>query len=249
MSTLDTRRLQTSQWDEILTLSETAAYLKLAERTIHRMIQRNEIPCVRVGGQWRFVKAVLDDWLLSRMQVLPRNELAPFLDATEGIVRLTPMIDPQMLVDGIAPGSQREVLEQLADLLVRRGVIADRTLFVDRLLARERLSSTALGHGVAVPHVRRPQDNPAGAPAVLLGLCRQGTDFGALDEQPVHFFFLLGTTSEVVHLRLLKRITHVFRDRSVRDALLGCESPTELVAELGRQEQRLFPGGSNVSGT
>jgi mannitol/fructose-specific phosphotransferase system IIA component (Ntr-type) len=158
------------------------------------------------------------------------------------------MVDPGLVVDGIVPGDQREVLEQLSRPLVERGVIPDLAVFVERLLARERLSSTALGHGVAVPHVRRPQDNPVGAPAVLLGLCRRGVEFGALDEQPVHFFFLLGTTSEVVHLRVLKRITHVFRDRSVRDSLLGCASPEELVSELGRQEERLFPGGTHGTG-
>lgn len=225
--------------DEVLTLSETAAYLKLAERTIHRMIQRNEIPCARVGGQWRFLKSVLDDWLLSRMQVLPRNELAPFLEATDGIVRLTPMIAPDHVVDPISPGKPRAVLTQLAQPLLIRGFVRDLEAYVDLLLARERLSSTALGHGVAVPHVRRPQDNPPGAPGILLGICREGVLFDAPDEKPVHFFFLLGTNSEVVHLRLLKRISLLFREQSLRDALLAAGSPAELLACLKAAEAGL----------
>lgn len=235
--------LSAASLDEILTLSETAAYLKLAERTIHRMIQRNEIPCARLGGQWRFVKSVLDDWLLSRMQVLPRNELAPLLDVATGIIQLAPMLDERRIVDPIAPGSVRDVLLQLVRPLATMGLISNESKYVELLIARERLSSTALGHGVAVPHVRRPQDNPAGAPAVVLGVCREGTAFGPQDDEPIHFLFLLSTPSEVVHLRLLKRITLLFRDQAVRDALLGCGDATDLVAELAREERRLFPGG------
>lgn len=242
MSTSDTKRQFAPEHDEILTLGEAAAYLKLGERTIQRMIQRSEIPCARVGGQWRFLRSVLDDWLLSRMQVLPRNELAPFLDATSGIVRVSPLIDREAVVDRIEPGTPGEVLRQLVAPLVRRGIVSDADQYVRLLLAREQLSSTALGQGVAVPHVRRPAENPEGAPAVLLGLCRAGTDFGAFDGRPVHLFFLLGATSEVIHLRLLKRIMLVFRDADVLDALLACDSAEELVDTFSRAEDRLFPG-------
>ncbi|MFP4114711.1 MAG: PTS sugar transporter subunit IIA [Spirochaetota bacterium] len=229
--------------DEVLTLSETAAYLKLGERTIHRMIQRSEIPCARVGGQWRFLKSVLDDWLLSRMQVLPRNELASFLDATHGVVQLVPMIDRSTVVDPITPGEPRHVLARLASPLADRGLVPDLGAYVKLLLARETLSSTAIGHGVAVPHVRRPSENPEDAPAVILGICRDGTDFNAPDGEPVHIFFLLGTTSEAVHLRLLKRITLLFRDRSTIESLLSCESHEEALDELARREAQLPRGG------
>jgi excisionase family DNA binding protein len=243
MPSVATERQKMSTWDEVLTLSEAAAYLKLAERTMHRMIQRNEIPCARVGGQWRFMKSVLEDWLLSRMQVLPRNELAPFLDATNGIVRLAPMISLQNVVDPVEPGEPAAVLAQLVRPLVDQGIVTDRAKYVDLLLGRERLSSTAVGMGVAVPHVRRPEENPPGAPPVLLGVCREGVPFDAPDDKPVHFFFLLSTTSEVVHLRLLKRISLLFRERGTGGALLGCSSPQELITELRRREAEIFPEG------
>ena len=243
MSSNDIKRQFTPENDDILTLSEAAAYLKLGERTIQRMIGRSEIPCARVGGQWRFLRSVLDDWLMSRMQVLPRNELAPFLDATSGIVRVSPLVDRETVVDRIEPGTPGDVLRQLVAPLERRGVVSDVDQHVRLLLAREQLSSTALGHGVAVPHVRRPSENPEGAPAVLLGLCREGTDFGAFDGRPVHLFLLLGATSEAIHLRLLKRITLIFRDPDVLDTLLACDSAGELVDTFARTEDRLFPGG------
>ena len=236
-------RSQLANVDEILTLSETAVYLKLGERTVHRMIKRNEVPCVRVGSQWRFMKSVLDDWLLSGMQVFPRNELAPFLDATNGIVRLAPLIETTRVVDRVVPGEPAAVLRQVAAPLTELGLVRDLDAYVGRLLARERLSSTALGHGVAVPHVRRLQDNPSGAPSVVLGVCREGVPFGAPNNDPVHFFFLLSASSEVIHLRVLKRITLMFREQAVRDALLATTSKAELLDVLATEEDRLFPGG------
>ena len=52
----------------ILTLAETAQYLKVSEKTIQRLIGTDDIPCVRVGGQWRFIQSSLDHWLEARMQ-------------------------------------------------------------------------------------------------------------------------------------------------------------------------------------
>jgi PTS system nitrogen regulatory IIA component len=234
-----------TSFDEIMTLSEAATYLKLAERTIHRMIQRSEIPCARVGGQWRFVKSVLDDWLISRMQVLPRNELDPFLQATDGMVQLSRMIDRDHVVDRVNPGSPEEVIKQIVSNLAEQGVVRHAQSLVASLLAREQLSSTAMGHGVAVPHLRRPGEFDAGLPAVALAICREGTPFSAPDTIPVHFFFLLGTTSEVVHLRLLKRITMLFRDDSLSGELLTCNTASDMIDLLARREAAIFGGGSS----
>ena len=241
MTSIDMVRHDMSTRDEVLTLSETASYLKIAERTIHRMIQRREIPCARVGSQWRFLRSVLDDWLLSRMAVVPRNELSTLLDAAEDIVPLAPLLQDSSIVDGLAPGSPIEILTQLAAPLDEQGIVSDLKRYVRLLLERERLSSTALGYGAAVPHVRRPAENPAGAPAVIFGICREGVDYDAPDKWPVRFFFLLNAESELVHLRLLKRISFLFRDPSVGESLLACDR-SELIGEVARQESRIFTG-------
>ena len=225
-----------------MTLGEAAAYLKFGERTIHRMIQRSEILCARVGGQWRFLKSVLDDWLLSRMQVLPRNEVAPLLGMADSSLQLSSSIDPRFVVDPVVPGAMREVLTQLVKPLADHGVIADVAKFVDLLAQREMLSPTSLGD-VAVPHVRRPQDNPVTGPVVVPGICRDGVPFGTNDDRPVHFFFLVCTASEAMHLRLLKRITMLFREQPVRDALLACHTTGSLLGELRHQETTHFGGG------
>lgn len=240
---LATERQNTALHDEVLTLGEAATYLKLAERTVHRMISRHEIPCAKVGGQWRFMRSVLDDWLISRMQVLPRNEVDSLLEATAGNVRLSAMVDERWVVDPVEPGSPTEVLGQLVRPLAGAGVVRNPGTLVDLLLSREQLAPTALGHGVAVPHARRPEHNAPDGPPVVLGICRDGTEFGAPDGLPVHVFFLLSTSSEMVHLRLLKRITVMFRDDTLKPELLAHDRAGDLLAALRRAEHERFPGG------
>ncbi len=231
-----------STGDGVLTLSEAASYLKIGERTVHRMIQRNEIPCARVGGQWRFLRSVLDDWLLSRMAPIPGSGIPEFFNPADGIIPIAPLLKQSAIVDDIIPGSRTDVLSQLAAPLNAQGLVSDMEHYVQLLLSRERLSSTALGNGVAVPHARRPAENPADAPAVILGICREGTDFDAPDDQPVRFFFLLSSASELVHLRLLKRISCLFRNPAVGEALLACDA-AGILGEIARQESRFFTGG------
>ncbi len=51
----------------IMTLAETAKYLKVSEKTIHRLMAEDDIPCVKVGAQWRFFQSSIDQWLEERM--------------------------------------------------------------------------------------------------------------------------------------------------------------------------------------
>ena len=61
--------------DEILTLTEIAGYLKVSEKTILRMVQSGQFPGVKVSNQWRFVRAIVDDWLSARMHSAPTTSL------------------------------------------------------------------------------------------------------------------------------------------------------------------------------
>ena len=57
--------------NEIMTIKEVSSYLKLADRTILKMANMNQIPSVKIANQWRFMRSIIDDWLISRMKVLP----------------------------------------------------------------------------------------------------------------------------------------------------------------------------------
>ena len=137
---------------EIMTLSEVAAYLKIAEKTVSRMITRGEIPCTKVASQWRFMKSMIDDWLISRMNVVPQNDLAKILENPEGLIPFTRLTSEELILDNVKPGTKKDILTQLIVPLVQQEIIEDADEFLRKLLTREKMVTTGIGRGVAIPH-------------------------------------------------------------------------------------------------
>ena len=225
--------------NEVITLSETAQYLKLAERTVLRMVHRNGIPCAKVASQWRFLRTVVDDWLIARMKVVPQNDLAGLIASGSDIVPLSRLIREELILTDLQPGPKDRVLHRLVQPLLEQKIIENGEVFVEKLLQRERLVSTGIGKGVAVPHLRRPQDNPRGGPVLVVGLCREGTDFDALDGRKTHLFLLLCTDSEVVHLRVLAKLNTILGNPEALGRLIRARKKDEIVRIFIKADQAL----------
>lgn len=132
------------------------------------------------------------------------------------------------------------VLRELADHLVRThpddGI--DATRLVDVLWERERLGSTAIGDGIAIPHGKLP-----GLKGVIGAFGRhvQGVDFDSLDGSPTHLFFLLVAPEDSVgqHLKALARVSRLLKDRSFRDKLIGAADRAELFRLIREEDEKL----------
>jgi len=216
---------------EILTLSEVASYLKIAEKTVLRMISRDEIPCAKVANQWRFMKTLIDDWLLARMNVIPQNDLAGILSNPQGMIPLNRLIDIKKVVGNLAPAPKKEILQRLVAPLVEQGYVEDGESFLKKLLLREKMTSTALGRGMAIPHLRHPKENPGAGAHLVMGICPEGTDFESHDGKKTHVFFLLLSDSETLHLRVLAKLNQLFRDESlaVKMTAVSAEKALEIL--------------------
>jgi excisionase family DNA binding protein len=230
-----------------MTLPEVAEYLRVAEKTVQRMIRRDEIPSARVGGQWRFSRRILDEWLAAQMDF--GNPGGSAISGVEGVdvPRLSELLLSRFILPNIRAGTKESVFSQLADPLVRTGVLHSRRGFIQRLMRREAAASTALEGGVALPHVRQVTENPPGSPDVVLGVCRQGVDFQAQDDRPTHVFFLLLANDEVVHLRLIQRIARLVRQaeverRHVVESILECDDAEEIISAIAEFEGSLRNG-------
>lgn len=223
---------------EIMTLSEVAEYLRIAEKTVLRMIARNEIPCAKVANQWRFLKSVIDDWLLARMNVVPQNDLAAVLANPDGIIPLRRLINENLVVPNMRPGTKEEVLRQLIRPLVDLEIVTHPEDFLHKLLLREKMTSTALGRGMAIPHLRHPRENPGMGAHLVMGLCPEGTDFKSHDGEKTHVFFLLISDSETLHLRVLAKLNTLFRNDGLSLKLCRME-PKAALEELFRVEASL----------
>lgn len=217
----------------VMTLAELATYLKVAEKTIHRMIGRNEIPCTKVGGQWRFFRPMIDDWLVAKMR-----EGNPF---TAGSVDTPPNQPDRWLAKEIyvkldvSHESKEEALRSL--LTPVKHLIPHTENYLSLLLERERMLSTAVGNGVAFPHLRHPQANPRGGPYLVVGICPYGVEYDSPDGNPVHLLLLFCAHDETSHLRGLSRLSVILnRPTTVRN-LIASRSRDEVVTILTREEE------------
>ena len=201
--------------DEIMTLSEVAQYLKVSEKTVLRMVQTGAFPGVKVSSQWRFVRGIVDDWLSIRMHASPPKSPPGMISAADHVIPITRLVSPQRIILNLIPGSKADVLAQLSEVLQADGLIPDAQEFVMRLMAREALVSTAIGHGLAIPHLRDPSEMDVSSPFIVLGVCREGTDFESLDGNKTFVFAMPCGGSEAVHLQLLAKIALVFRKPGV----------------------------------
>jgi PTS system nitrogen regulatory IIA component len=230
-------RGQGGELGEVMTLPEVAAYLRLAEKTVLRMVHKGQIPCAKVASQWRFLRSMIDDWLIAKMKVVPQNDLARLIESTPEAVPLSRLLKEENVVLDIRPGTKEQALRQLVQPLLRSKFIDREKPFVDKLLEREGIVSTAVSRGVAIPHLRNPEENPGGGPVLVVGICREGTNFESPDGEKTHLFFLLSTDSEVVHLRVLAKVNRIARRKEVMRRLIGCESPLEVLRVLIRADR------------
>ena len=190
---------------EIMTLDEIADYLQVSQKSILRMAQTGKIPAAKVASQWRFMRSVVDDWLMAQMEI-PSVRSAPSKRDMLELPPLPELIPASMMNLGIVPDTKKNVLKQIIEPLRKSRMLRQNRRFLEAVIERERLVSTAIGHGIAIPHPHRPIPGGFKGPAVALGLCREGTDFEALDHQRTYVFFLLCAPSDDIQLRLLARV-------------------------------------------
>lgn len=155
------------------------------------------------------------------------------------------MFPPQFIVvervgTGLQIGSKKRLLEVLGELLAKDDLTLNPESVFERLLERERLGSTGLGHGIALPHARMKEVSEAIGAFVQLN---RGIDFDAIDDQPVDLAFamLVPEAASETHLQLLATLATMFSNRELRDALRNADSPDEVV-------RLLIDGGEGAHG-
>lgn len=153
-------------------------------------------------------------------------------------MKITDFLDPDCVVPELDASGKREVLTRLVNTLAGKDLAVQPARLVEALLERERIGSTGVGEGVAIPHAKlKGLRRLLGA----FGRSRHGVDFDAVDGQPCHLFFLLVAPEEAAseHLRALSRIAKLMRDPEVRRALLEARDAEALYARLTEEDDKL----------
>jgi len=222
-----------------MTLAELANYLKVAEKTVVRMAREGRIPGTKVASQWRFMRSMVDNWLENRMQPVNPTDLFELLKMAPEVVPVSRLVSPELMTFDLKPGTIPEVLEQLVAPLEGHGLVDDANDYLRQLVAREQLHSTAIAPHVAIPHARSPASAKLKRSAIVVGVCPEGTDFGADDKEPTHVFLLICSEDDMVHLRLLAKISKLLSKPRVISRLRKCRSSEQVIALLAETEWKL----------
>jgi len=152
------------------------------------------------------------------------------------VVDLASLLDRGCIILDLKAKKKRDAINELVYCLHQEGRITEPEEVATSLLQREELSSTGIGHGIAVPHVLTEKTAET---QVALGMSRTGIPYQSIDGRPVHLVFLiLGPEgAEYAHLQLLSRLARFLNDDTFRRSLLEAVHE-EKVVELFRKKEK-----------
>lgn len=226
---------------DILTIRQLAEYLMVSEKTVYRMLDRNQLPAVRVGAQWRFRRQDIDNWLTDEVRRVEHEGQRAVLDALEpSELAIAPLLSPENVWLGVSPPSRDELLA----FMVREAVLdphVDRDQLYRSIREREGLCSTALLADAAFPHPVDPRPFRFSSKRVLLAVLREPLDF--LDphgHRPRVVATILARSTQG-HLLAVSRAIKLFASAGLIARLTAAHSAAEAIDAIGAEEAAIAP--------
>jgi nitrogen PTS system EIIA component len=155
-------------------------------------------------------------------------------------MKIVDFVGPELIVPQLQAHEKSAVIRELADHLaahVTGPQKIDREVLAKVLLERERLASTAIGEGVAIPHGKL---DAVGKLVAVVGRAPEGVDFDSMDGRPTHLFFVLVApeNSTGVHLKALARISRLFKDPEFRTRLMQAKDKQEIFRVIADEDAK-----------
>ncbi len=202
---------------EIMTAEDVAEYLRISPRTVYDWAQRGLIPCGRLGAVWRFKRSAIEKWLDSKLNATSKGEPAAPPELRDVLV------PERVLLTDYA--SKRESLLGLVDVLSRASASTDPEEVAEGIFLREKIISTGLSFGLAVPHLRI-----GSITNILMALAVNRTaiaDYETLDKAPVRIIcmILTGLNQHKQYLSVLAALTSKLKQEDIRNAVLEATDP------------------------
>ena len=203
--------------DDILTIEEVAKYLRVSERTVYDWAQKGEIPSGKIGTVWRFKKSEIEKWVNDRLSSSSKPSAPP------NLVQVRNILSPDRIVF-LNHSTKQDALVALANTLGTAPQIKNSQELTTEILKREELMSTAIGRGIASPHVRLASVTDL---VMAVGISRTDIiDFQAIDDTPVRLLFMIAAAynQHSYYLQTLSFFSSRLKSQELRDKLLVTET-------------------------
>ena len=163
-------------------------------------------------------------------------------------MRITDLLTTESIDLNFKVNSKSEAINHLVDLMYSTGNISDKEVYKSAILAREDLSTTGIGEGIAIPHAKTSAVKKA---TLVAAVSKDGVDYKALDEAPSHLFFMIAAADGAnnTHLDVLSRLSTILMDAKFREKLIHANSPQEFLKLINVKETEKFGDVVNTAKT
>ncbi|HCA41756.1 MAG TPA: PTS sugar transporter subunit IIA [Bacteroidetes bacterium] len=154
-------------------------------------------------------------------------------------MKISEILNEKIISIDLNPSDKTEAINMMVDLANNSGKIIDLEKVRECIFEREKIVSTGVGKGFAVPHGKTDEISDVVA---AFGITKNGIDFDSIDSEPVKFIFLLVGKDSLLnaHIKLLSRISRLMNKEDFRDKLLLAKTPAEILKLFKEEEQNLI---------
>ncbi|MEE0887061.1 MAG: PTS sugar transporter subunit IIA [Treponema sp.] len=213
--------------DDILTIEEVAKYLRVSDRTVYDWAQKGEIPAGKIGTVWRFKKSELERWVNERLS-------SSSVKKSDSEVQIKNFLSPDRVIF-VKNSSKRDAIIELADVLAVAPQVKNKEELVTEILKREDLMSTAVGRGIAIPHVRLSSVTDL---VMAVGICKKNIeDYQTVDNEPVNLLIMIAAAynQHTYYLKTISYLTAKLKNQTLRDTLKSAATPREAYDALVKE--------------
>ena len=152
-------------------------------------------------------------------------------------MKLADFLEVKTVIPKLKSNTKQDVIKEIADNISHFHPNINNERLIEALFDREKLCSTALDSGVAVPHAKI-----SGIAEIIIGFgrSREGIAFESLDKKPTNFFITLIAPEDAsgIHIELLARISKMFRNQDLRSKLMICNSEEEIFQTITSEDEK-----------
>lgn len=154
-------------------------------------------------------------------------------------MRISELLQKESIAIGKKPRGKNAAIDQLVELLAKSGNLKDKGKFKQAILEREKLSTTGIGEGIAIPHGK---SNAVKRAALAAMVVPEGVDFESADGQDAHLLFMIAVPENGanLHLEVLERLAAMLMDEDFRKKLMEAKHPSAFLDIISAEEEKRF---------
>ena len=155
-------------------------------------------------------------------------------------MRITDLLSKESIKLNLSSKTKPEVIDEMVDLVNASGNLNNKAEYKEAILAREELSTTAVGEGIAIPHAKTKAVKKA---CLGAGVTKEGIDYEAFDGSLSNLFFMIAAPDGAnnTHLEVLSRLSTILMDEEFKNSLIDAKSVDEFLELIDKKETEKFP--------